>query len=375
MINAKSKGYEVYLYCQKDSFLDVRAKIEKIHCVYLNWTPRSNISKLPNRQQIIKELANRKIDVVHSYEIRATLAIAAVLTNNHRVALMHTQASPLLRSFRKFWYRRRVHRIDRVFVSSPSLVDNVLGNLGVSLRKIYQSGQGIEVSSHYTENRHRLEMLLDSQHEEDFVIGSNIAIHDKNFDKVRSLINGIFCLNQESDKKFILLLILEGDWDSTLFAPALKRFVKEMGADEYIYFYSCYAKGSMVPDRVSSLQNLVNLWVSLKVRELIEDYTYSSLLCGVPVLVPRNDASMALLDEVGAVGESYKEGDVREIRDKCLKVLGNYKAYTEKLKKSHDKIADFLSMETYQDGVDKVYAQVVTGRRRLAARRNRRIGR
>jgi len=372
ILNAKSQGHHVLLYCLKDSFLDMKAKASKVTCVYQQWSLRSGMTRLSNRKLIQREIKQRKINVIHCYSIKVTLGIASCLRRNHSVALMYTQTRSLPRSYKFFWHRSNVHRIDRVIINSNNLVDNIMRNLGVSLRKICLCGQGVEVSNISTEKRYRLEQLLSTQHKSDYILATNIAIHESNFDKVKPLIQAVSCLNEVGPKKYILLLLLEGDWEETLFSPSLKRYIKEIGAENDIYLYSCDSSSDVTSDRIASLQYLVDLWICLESGELIEDYTLSSLVVGVPVLVPRNGISMEMFEKFGLIGETFKLDDVREIRDKSLKILTNLGRYQQALQDIHGFLNDYLDMESCKSSVESLYLSVVASRKRLVERRLKR---
>jgi len=346
-------GAKVYLYTYKKTRLRVKAEALGVECIYHKGKFASKIYEWHKLRKLSRLIDELKINVVHCYDIKVLWPLCFYLRQKKLIPLVYTMSTELSRSYKDFWYRPLSSRIDQVILPMPEMAENVWARLGLPPRKINFVGVGIKTRIgeserppfRFTEDRWYIGTNLNG-------IETNTQFLDTLFHSFRVMIE-----RKLEGKNYTFALCNERSWADTKLTDELRRQVKDWGLEEHVAFVG--------PCDIAEQQKWVDLWLGLRRREDLEDYAIQSITSGTPILVPRTSSSMELLRIHGQVGETFKIGDSREIREKCETVLRNLSTYKSNLHKAHQALAESFGHDRYDDLMTKAYQKLLGRRRRL----------
>lgn len=349
-----ASGGQVFLYTFKDSILDIKAKSIGIECFYHQGTVATSFFKWNKLKKVSRLIRVHKIDLVHCYDIKFLWPLCYFLKTRPLIPLVMSIGKELTRFYRGFWYQPLNRRLDQVLTTSTALNENVWGNLGIPPIKVSCIGLA-------TKDISASEVSLPAFRfgEDRWYLGTNFNGTEKEIKFLDDLFYALRTLATQkiAGKEILFVLINEKPWSQCLITDELRGRVKDWGLEHHVAFAES--------EVIESMQKHLDLWVGTKVDEVLEDYSISALLNGIPCVFPRRNSSMELIREYGKVGETYKVGDARSLRKQCESVLTNYKSYEKAIKSRAEELSKRFSFESYFETFAKNYHQLIKRRHRL----------
>lgn len=352
-ILAKKGGAKVYLYTYPKTRLRNKAHQMGIECIYHKGQFASKFFEWHKLRKLSRLIDELNINVVHCYDIKVLWPLCFFLRRKKLIPLVYSMSSELKKYYKNFWFRPLSSRIDQVVLSMPDMIENVWGHLGLPPRKISFAGMGVKTKVaqvdrppfRFTEDR--------------WYIGTNLNGIETNTEFLETLFHAYRVMIEKNleGKSFTFALCNEKSWADTKLTDELRRQVKDWGLEEHVAFVG--------PCDIAEQQKWVDLWLGLRRREELEDYVLQSLITGTPILVPRTSSSMELLRTHGQIGETYKIGDSRELREKCETILSNLSTYRSNLHKSNQFLAESFGHDPYEEMMTKNYQKLLGRRKRL----------
>ncbi|MCR9203328.1 MAG: hypothetical protein NXH75_02040 [Halobacteriovoraceae bacterium] len=353
-IISQDAGAKVYLYTYKDSVLDCRAKEFGIECLYHQGKFVTKVFKWHKLRKLQSLLNNLSINVVHVYDIKILWPMCYFMRSMPLVPLVYTLSSELKGYFKGFWYKPLSERVDQVLLPMSEMVENVWGHMGIPPRKIDFIGLGLNPDIEFDKKKPPFRF-----DENRYYIGTNLNGIETNTHFLDTVFHSFRIMIEKGleDKNYTFALCNERKWSECVLTSELRRQVKDWGLEEHVAFVD--------ETNVAKHQSYVDLWLGLTRREDLEDYAVQALLAGKPVCVPRTAFSMEVLRSFGIVGETYKNGDSREIREKCETILRNVETYETNLHKAHQSLKETYGEDFYRESLIKIYQKLLSRRRRL----------
>lgn len=347
---ARETGHNVFLYCLRDSIVNVKAKSLGIDCLYHTGSLSLNFLKWHRLNAFVQYLTKLNISLVHCYDISFLWPVSFYLKRRPKISLVFTFNHEIKKFYKKFWHRNLIRRIDQVFLPIKEMADGVHGHLEVPIRKFEYTGLGVG-SKNKSEGKDKSTGA--------WFIGCSVGGHEKSINFLKPAISAVSSLNTKSSlsKKVKLLIYSEVEWDKFLLMDNVKEFIAEVGAKDHIFL-------EFTNDLTQSCHQ-VDAWLGLDTKVPIEDLLVNALLTGTPSLAPRTYATKELFRKRGRLGETYKSGDAREIREKIEKVFNFYPEYLQRINKNRDELISDFGLEFYKNQVLMGYQKILTKRERL----------
>lgn len=358
---SKEKGLEASIYCLKDSFLD-HAAIEnglqvihhygKVQTRFFKWYKLFGLGKIVRADDIA---------FVHCYHLNFLWPLSFFLGSKPEIPLFFTTHREIAKKYTEIYHKTLLSRVDQFFVATEGLITNLIVHLDIPPRKIKVLGFGnesVEVSrSDVTKVKKDL-----SFDKEVWTVGTFLSSHHTTPDNVIPLIYAIMGFNQKNpEKKARLVLICDRNWSQVLIYQELIRFIKDLGSEDDVYFYSGVG--------LSTFQKSINVWVSAETSENLEDLAIGAVFQGTPVLVPRTSSAKELMQNWGEVGLTYKGGDARDLRDQLGFLLEKTRRYTRQIGKITDEIMEENLIDHYRESLSKTYQKIFIARQRVSKRK------
>lgn len=352
---AKETGHNVFLYCLKDSFLNVKAKDAGIDCLFHSGGLSFNFLKWHRLSDFVQNLSKFDIRLVHCYDLSFLFPASFYLKSRIKVPLVFTFNHEIKKFYKKFWHKNLIRRIDQILLPIKEMADGVHGHLDVPIRKFEYTGLGVN------------EFLMNSSEHKSsgaWFVGCAVGGHEKKIDFLVPIINAVNSLNTKGslNKKVKLLIYSERAWDKFLLNEPVKELIKSMNGSDHIFL-------EFTDSLVESCLK-VDVWVGLDVKEPIEDLLLNSILNDTPSIAPRTYATKELFRKKGALGETYKSGDAREIREKLEKVFMNYQSYCQAITSQKSELVSEFGIEFYKKQLLASYEKIITKRERLISKKS-----
>ena len=315
----KKEGRNLFLYCYKNSFIAHEAEKKGIVTIH----PRKTLSRsfkwrmlfvLPG---IVKQ---HNIDLIHFYQIEFIWPLCCFLYRFIEIPLIVTLCSEIGRFYTNIFYRTLIYRVDLFICPFTGFRQNIASHLMVRPKKISCFGVAPLFSSFMD-----YPGPVPKKEKNGFLMGALFNGEKKEEEYARVLFQAVSVLNKKMNKSVHLELISIRSWNEN----SSYRFYRELSWEYQIGDWVSFEEDNDLHYR----QSRFDLWLGLPRREDLEDCVISSLLCGVPILIPRTGGSMELFESCGRVGEYYKSGDRREFWQKGFQMLQNIDFYREKLKR------------------------------------------
>ena len=351
---ARETGHNVFLYCLRDSIINIKAKSQGIDCLYHVGSISLNFLKWHRLNAFVQYLTKFNISLVHCYDLSFLWPASFYLKRKTRISLVFTFNHEIKKFYKKFWHRNLIRRIDQVFLPIKEMADGVHGHLEVPIRKFEYTGLGVgkEISAKSSDKSTGA-----------WFVGCSVGGHEKDINFLRPAINAISSLNNKGSlsKKVKLLIYSEVNWDKFLLQENVKSLISDIGANDHIFLE--------FTDDLTEACLKVDAWVGLDTKVPIEDLLVNSLLNNTPSLAPRTYATKELFRKRGRLGETYKSGDAREIREKLEKIFNSYADYLDRLEKGKGSLISDFGIEFYKNQLLMGYEKILTKRERLSRNR------
>jgi glycosyltransferase involved in cell wall biosynthesis len=355
---AQEQGFDAYLYCLKDSFLDIKASKQGVKVLHHRGKLSSRVLKWQKFINLKRVFSSIKFDLVHCYDLNSLWPLGFLLRGNSLVPLVVSLNLEIKKSYRQFWYKALAARADLFIIPASELEGGLTAHLNLPARKMECLPLGIQVDN-VSKN------ALLARERKSRIIGSYIGPHEKDASFLLPILHTINILNLKAGENDFcnLYLFSEDDCKATTFYPELSRMILDMGLEERVSFLTF--------DKFNEPFIQVDLWVGLNQREFVHDFSLGALVHGLPVVVPRNSFSREVLGIGEVLGESYKLGDARELREKCEKVLSMRQEYRHNLKRASIVLGERFSLLHYKNQLFRTYQKLLD--RRLRLHRKRRL--
>lgn len=346
-------GGNPIIYCTKDSHLDREAELQDIPRFYYSGTEVKSFIDWNYFNDIKTFFKNNTFDIVHCYSLRYVWSVCLLMMRNPLVPLILTFNRFISNSKFGFIKRWLLKRVDLVITFSRSVSDIVEEKLPIPKRKIKVFGAGIEMSH------------LESHREEgERIIGSFIPRNVDSFQNVISILYAMKPLkrateNLATDVKFVLYCENTGHDDEKILMLQNKITELELTEDVELKFVDLHKK------EVEKLDVLIGV----DFDEPFNDIEIRALLANIPIVAPRTASRQNLLSRHRWMGETYKRGDAREIKDKVLKILINEQVYLSEIEARQEVFRSVHGVEYYTEQIGSHYERLCLGRRRLYQRK------
>lgn len=348
---ARDLGARVIIYCYRDSVLDEWCKNHHFETRYCTGKIKNRFKLFKTIKRLITFFKKENVELVHCYNVEHIWPLAFFLRTDRQISLVFSLSHELKYFYRNIWFRPLVARIDHIFFISWEMVDNISGHLGVPMRKMGYIGTGGAEPSEKGKPPF-------SRDKDSFYIATNVSGTERRIKFIDVILNAFKILVQSNllEKKLYLVLASEKRWSHFVVANELRRKLTDMGLESNLIFVDSHEMGEV--------QQHVDLWIGQERTEDIEDYCVEALLNNRPVIFPRTASSVEIIRQFGQVGETYKNGDGRELRHKIKKTLESLVKYEKSLEKSLSKIDEFFGPQVYRQRLGDSYLKLVSRRER-----------
>ena len=360
IVLAKTSGYNVLLCTYTDSFLAQKALAAGIEVVPYHDHFFNYFFSFHKYLSLKKFYKKHSIDIVHCYDFKFLFALSSQLKVLNRTALIISQDHAIDKPLQRFWYRPLITRIDSLILLNKNLQPDVLGNLGVSRRKIENFGMGLKEEIPEFQSETAVNFKL---YKEYFLVGTYLSPELSDCTSLAPLLLALKVLNQKKSlgKQSKLCLISSIEFSQMKLLSSLKTQIESLDLQDEVLFITAKEIEAIIP--------YLNLWISSGAFELMEDFAMNAMLHCVPAIMPRNFCSKDFLEEYPGVGETYKLYDARELRDKWEKIMLTFGVFYENLRLYRFFIEREHSYLNYKNQLLGLYTRTV--QRRLRAFRKK----
>ncbi len=356
MLIAKEAGYKVYLSTPMESYLAKVAISNGIECFNIPEHFINRFTDYHKHYPLKRKIKRYKIDIVHCYDFTFLFSLASQLRRFNLISLVITNDHTIDRPLQKFWYRPLLSRIDFLILLNKHLKNDLAGNLNLPMKKIEYFGMGI--NNHVTIPDEILDLQF-SAYKDYFLAGVHFSPDISSISEIEHVFWALKTINasREGDIPLKLCLISNIEFKNSKVLKELTLFLEKESLQEHIIFVTA--------PEFDSVMKKLNLWISVTMKEFIEDYTLLALVNEIPVIVPRNFCSTELLRDYEGIGESYKAHDSRELRDKWTKVLKARSLYKDKVRLFKFFIEKEHDYKIYRQDLLDLYAKMSLRRARV----------
>lgn len=350
-------GGGAFILCREKSLLDLEAEREAIPRLYFredlnHWKGSANFYFLI--QQVMQK---KQIDIIHTYNHQTLLPLGSILRPLTHIPLIYTFNEALTRQKNTFLERWFVARTDLILAFSQNVVEFAKENLPISERKIKVTGVGIDFPK-------ETKKLDKGEKKKIFVF---VSRSEEDLKHLRMFIDSIYpILNALSTHKYrdqvIFSFVTDISWYNHTLFESLKRIILERQLEMNISFETKPLKAHSFVE--------CDLFIGLPEQELVCDEDYYALATQTPILVPRTASRHALIRQ-GKFGETYYPDDVRELKDKVLKILLNYDSYLVELQNVEEYLEAVHHFEQYSEELYSLYEKLFSQRMRYSQKKKK----
>lgn len=344
----KSLGGFPILLCIKDSYLDQKARTLGIERIYLK---RKKVNSFFDMgfYFLLKDLVKRhNVNLIHCYLFDMINTLTLGLGPFPDIPLIFTINKQLKERHKGVVKKILMSRVDSIVTVNKTLRNGLEDCLPLKSRKIHVLGAGI----HFEERPHQINTSEQKK------LLCYIPKHTINLESILTLFNALHIMG---DSNFRVTLVTERDWGDFVILPDVMKEAVRLDIQSKIDFKN----STSILDEIFTH----DLFIGLDNEEYVSDIEYQSVGHGTPVLLSRNAARSDMLESFPGIGESYHPNDARELKDKCLKILGNLELYHHALEKHHEAIKERNGDFHYRQRMKTLYAGLVEVRRRLIGNR------
>jgi glycosyltransferase involved in cell wall biosynthesis len=358
---AADEGHQVLLYCLKESVLDLAAKKANIHVLYYKRGRPWKKFDFAHHYELRDIIARYEIALVHCFDLQGLVPVGFALMRFPHVPFLMSIFSEVIKTYKRFWQRWALSRVDYFLVPTAELGDNILDRLKVKAKKVEVTGLCLtspDVTKQLSSDEFVKMFDLSGK---SVVIGTLVGRHLREAGGVNPLLYALKGLVQslgEEGKEAILIMIGEKKWNTHLINKELRTLVASLGLENNVRF--C--------DEIDfeSIQHLFDLWVGLPSMEGLADHMLASLYAGVPVVLPRTASTLELIRRKDlSPGKTYRIGDGRELKDNCLAILKDAKSFRSDVKALREYLEESHGFEHYKNILLATCRDLVERRARL----------
>ena len=281
----KKKGSIPYILCIKGSEVDSYAKEHRLKTIYYQGKNLTKVIDFKYYLELKKILESRSFNFVHCFNARYIWMLCFAMRAHKHIPLFLSLNKRVSFSFKNFFYKWLLSRVDRVFTFSQTMIDIVPTFLDIPKRKVKFSGFGLMASKQNS--------ILDN---ETTIVS---IITTDNILKLENLINQIF----KTIKKNKLKMILYYDRSVEIADQVhrIKDIIISLQVGEYIGLRKLETEDDTFgPNRI---------FISTFNNEAITDYEVSALMRSTLVLTTRSLARSNLGRIFYGALQSYKIND------------------------------------------------------------------
>ena len=304
--------YDYTLYCLRDTFLDWKAKEANLSRIYYRGEHVERFFDLRNYFELKKLITTYQFDIVHCCHFKSLWILCTLLRNDSKTILTFYNTRIFHQYFKTFWFRLLSRRIDRFFVCSSEHRSNIFHCFRVPYQKIICLGMGL----HFNTKR---KTGKDSPFQVSILLGN----HERKIQKYDILFYAfppLLALLQLKGISLRLNFITEHPWPKHTLYQGLQEKTVLFGLDQNVNFI----------DRSGSDQeDESHLWIDLGEDESISSVSLEALGKGIPTLLARMPFIQGKARYHQGHGETFKQNDPRDLRDKCLKIIEDYPTYNK----------------------------------------------
>jgi glycosyltransferase involved in cell wall biosynthesis len=359
---SKDMGLEPLIYCLKDSYLDLEAKQSNLEVIHHYGKIQTRFIKWYKLFGLGKIVREEDVALVHCYHLNFLWPLSFFLKSRPEIPLFFTTHKEISKSYREFYHKALLSRVDHFFVSSAGLVSNLMVHMDIPPRKIQVLGFGNEVIEISRTEASKVKKDL-SFDKEVWTLGTFLSSHHTSPENVLPLIYAVMGFNQKKqDESARLILICDRNWNEVLIYQELIRLIKDLGSEDDVYFYSGVSLGTF--------QKSIDIWLSAETSENLEDLAIGAVFQGTPVLVPRTSSSKELFGKWGEVGLTYKAGDARDLRDQLCLMVEKNRRFIRQIAKITEELMESNHFEHYKERLHDTYHNIFAARQRVSRRRH-----
>lgn len=351
-------GGGAFILCREKSLIDLEAESEAIPRLYFKddldlW--KSVFNFYFQIQQIMQK---KQIDIIHTYNHQTLLPLGIILRSITHIPLIYTFNEPIPRSKNRFIERWFVSRTDSVLTFSQNIVELAKENLPIAERKIKVMGVGID----FPNITKRTGEKGDKRKVGVFVSRTEMDLtYLKKF--IKSIYPTLLSLEEHKFKpQVIFTFMTDISWYNHTLFESLKGMILERQLEMNIAFETRPLKAQSFVD--------CDLYVGLPEKELCSDEDYYALATQTPILVPRTASRHSLVRQ-GRFGDTYHPSDVRELKDKMLKILLNADRYQVELQGIEERLEATHHFEQYSEDLYSHYEKLFSQRIRYSQKKKK----
>ncbi len=344
----KDIGHYVFIYCMKNSLLDIKAREFGFDCLYHNAGEHIKFIKWYKLSSLKDCIERYDINIVHCYELNYVWPTAFFLRKKNKTSLFFTVSEDVVKYYKKFWFKSLMSRVDMVYVPLKEMNESISDHLDVPKRKIFFSGLGLDVDS-------KTKPIKLDENVWNLAIYVNEDLLE--VDDIETCIQSIWSLNQKRSlsKTCVLHLFSAKGWDDNVLKPEIVETVKKYGLSQNVIFH----------EHVKLAEINADIFLSYATGLPLEDYTLGALLKGIPIITDRNPATEELAISYGRAVMTYKTNDSRELRCKIEETFENYESAKDEVSRIKTPILNEHGLDFYRTSLIKNYEKQLNKRWRF----------
>lgn len=345
----KELGHFSLLYCSKGSTLEAKAKENGLDCLISKGGMHISLFEW-HKIRYLKSMIDRyNIGIVHCYDFDYLWPLAFFLRNRQKIPLFFTFNHDVGHIFFRFWQRPLLARIDRFFLPMRELGETLRSQLEIPLRKLTFIGLGVK-------HEGKVESLIEQSF---WNIGCMLTSDWNSLEDFKTILLSLAGLNQKcpGGKLARLIVFSERGLGDLPYYKELMRLIEKTASKEQVEL-------SLETEK-EGIYRHIHLWVAFASAGAIEDYSVMGLVNLVPCLIPRVALSMEIFRQFGDIGQTYKAGDARELKDKLQRMLLEHESNIDRLKSVQKNMIKFYGHEFYKKTLLDLYESQLNKRLRL----------
>ena len=335
--------YDYTLYCLRDSFLDQKARETNISRIHYKGRKVERLTDFTNYFELKRLIAGHGFNIIYCCHFKSLWVLCTLLRNDNKTALAFYNTRIFHQYFTSPWFRLLSRRIDCFFVCSMAHQNNLQHYFAVPPRKIINLGMGLlfdRKRKKIPNNPFQLSILVGSHQNE-------IQKYDILFHAFPPLIS----LAKSRGIGLRLNFVTEHSWTDHFLYQKLQEKTVLFGFDQNINFIDRISLDGEETDES-------HLWIDLGEDESVSPVLVEALGRGIPTLLARRPFIQGRIRDHQGHGETFKQHDPRDLRDKCLKILENYFYYDQGAQRVSQDIVSDHSRGPYerqlQDGLQRI---------------------
>lgn len=362
ILSARENGYTVIAFVDEDSIFHQKLVEQGVEVICIEPHFLNRLTVFHNHLPIKKIVDEKKVDIVHCYDFSYLVSLSLQLQRRVMVSFVMSQDHAVEKQLRRYWYRPIITRIDSLVLLNKHLRNDTLGGLQLPLKKIEYFGLPVQTEIVASDEEKRALLEVEKQfesYEDFFLVGAYVSPIADNMQLLTPLLHALEVLKQKNPagKLSKLVLISSVNFKDIPLFESMARFIKDHGLEDDLIF--------VTTRNVEAVQKHIKTWICIDPNDLVEGFSISAILCDVPVIFVRNFSTNELVREFQGIGETYKLGDARELREKWEKMILSHNLYEEKTKVFKYFFEKEFSLKTYRTNLLGLYTRIVQRRNRL----------